>query len=203
MSLFEPWWHPSSDALEGCKAQNYPSMMDSIQKAWKWASRYHATQTYAAPDPTRNEPYLAHIAAVTFEIMAALNVEPFEKPLLAIQCAILHDLVEDTSVTPEMLEAEFGVEVALGVSALTKNESLVKTQQMADSLMRIQQQPKEVWIVKLADRINNLDPPPHHWDDAKKRAYQEEAVQIYESLKSASPYLSVRLLEKIQAYQHF
>ncbi|MEM6299945.1 MAG: HD domain-containing protein [Bacteroidota bacterium] len=176
-------------------------MIESIQKAWKWASRYHATQTYATPDPEHNEPYLAHIAAVTFEVMATLERETFEKPLLAIQCAILHDIVEDTPVTLEMLTEGFGEEVALGVSALTKNDTLPKPKQMPDSLARIKQQPKEVWVVKLSDRINNLDPPPHYWNEAKKKAYQEEAMQIYEALGSASPYLSTRILKKIKEYR--
>ena len=48
---------------------------------------------------------------------------------LAVQCAILHDVLEDTDVTRGELEKEFGVRVCKGVAALTKNEKLPESQQ--------------------------------------------------------------------------
>ena len=71
---------------------------------------------------------------------------------------------------------------------------------MTDSLRRILLQPREVWMVKLADRINNLQPPPSHWKDPKIAAYRAEAIQIVEALGPASPYLEGRLRAKIAAY---
>jgi len=58
--------------------------------------------------------------------------------------------------------------VAIAVSSLSKNENLPREMQMQDSLDRILQLPKEVWAVKLADRITNLQPPPAYWDAEKK-----------------------------------
>jgi (p)ppGpp synthase/HD superfamily hydrolase len=120
---------------------------------------------------------------------------------LALHCAILHDTVEDTSLTQEELEKQFGLSIAAGVMALTKNDSLnSKSEKMLDSLHRICQQPREVWMVKMADRIVNLQPPPFHWSKEKKQKYREEAVIIYEHLKEASEYLADRLLQKINQY---
>lgn len=42
-----------------------------------------------------------------------------------------------------------------------------KKLQMQDSLRRIKSQPREVWMVKMADRITNLQPPPGHWSEEK------------------------------------
>ena len=72
---------------------------------------------------------------------------------------------------------------------------------MRDSLRRIVQQPKEVGMVKLADRITNLQPPPDDWVDERKRHYVGQASEIFHALKNTSPYLSKRLSEKTAAYE--
>jgi len=87
------------------------------------------------------------------------------------------------------------------VLALSKDKSIEKDHQLEDSLARIQQQPKEVWMVKLADRITNLAPPPAFWSQEKRQHYRQDAIIIHTSLKDASPYLGTRLLEKIEAYE--
>src|SRR5574343_437981 len=98
--------------------------------------------------------------------IAASNSDNFNLDF-AIQVALLHDTIEDTSTDICELENIFGVEIANGVSALTKNSSLPKEQQMQDSLSRIKKLQSEVSAVKLADRITNLQPPPTHWDKQK------------------------------------
>lgn len=115
-------------------------------------------------------------------------------------CALLHDTVEDTAVTYEQVAAGFGQPVADGVLALTKDEGLPKGEQMPDSLRRIKRQPREVWLVKLADRIVNLQPPPKHWQAERIAAYKVESDSILAALGEASPLLAERLAAKIEAY---
>jgi (p)ppGpp synthase/HD superfamily hydrolase len=146
-------------------------------------------------------PYIVHPSLVALEVMAALRAEPGYDEELAVQCAILHDVIEDTPVTLEELRANFGDGVAEGVQALSKDERLPEDDQLADSLRRIQQQPPEIWMVKLADRIANLRPPPADWTAEKIRRYWEDAKGIYALLHSASPQLAQRLAEKIEAYR--
>jgi (p)ppGpp synthase/HD superfamily hydrolase len=74
---------------------------------------------------------------------------------------------------------------------------------MPDSLQRIIQQPKEVWAVKMADRICNLYKPPHYWDNDKKLSYLKEAREIHAHLHTANVYLANRLLHKIEAYKKY
>jgi hypothetical protein len=105
---------------------------------------------------------------VAMEVIAAFAHEDGLDGDLAIQCALLHDVIEDTDRSHEDLIKKFGSDVADGVLALSNNSSLnSKQDKMTDSLARIKQQPKEVWVVKLADRITNLQPPPGPWDDKK------------------------------------
>lgn len=168
-------------------------------KAYKFAAKAHQGQKI----PGSEIPYIMHLSFVSIEVIAALNVEKEFDGNLAIQCAILHDSIEDTDTTYEQIKAEFGESVANGVLALTKDNNLAKHFQMEDSLQRIKQQPKEIWMVKLADRISNLQAPPHYWTQEKITRYRKEGIQIYETLKDASNFLASRLLAKIEDYKSF
>ena len=168
----------------------------SLQRAWQLAARLHHRQPYG-----HHADYTAHLGAVVFEVLNALQHEPGLDPELALSCAVLHDTVEDTAYTLPELRADFGPAVADGVAALTKDASLpTKTARMADSLRRIRAQPPAVWAVKLADRIVNLQEPPADWPADKRVAYLEEARVIHRALAGGSPYLAGRLAEKIEAY---
>ena len=74
---------------------------------------------------------------------------------------------------------------------------------MSDSLHRVKQRSPEIWMVKMADRISNLQPPPHYCPQDQIKNYREESIQIYTELQSASPFLALRLQQKIADYQAF
>jgi (p)ppGpp synthase/HD superfamily hydrolase len=72
------------------------------------------------------------------EIMAALSGEDDLDGDLAIQCALLHDVIEDVGIKYDNLKNKFGIKVADGVNALSKNKAIKsKREQMIDSLERI------------------------------------------------------------------
>jgi len=175
---------------------------DAWLDAWTFAAQAHHGQRL----PGSELPYVVHVAAVAMEVGHAIaergrRGDPVEHPDLAITCALLHDVVEDTAVSLEALRDRFGPAVAEGVAALTKDPTVGdKPAQMADSLARIEAQPREIWMVKLADRINNLQAPPHYWTKEKILAYREEAHRIHAYLAVACPVLGERLLGKIEDY---
>lgn len=169
---------------------------DCYIKAYKFAAQAHQGQKF----PGTDLPYIMHLSFVCMEVIAALNVESDRDGNLAIQCALLHDAIEDTDITYQQIEAEFGEAVAKGVLALTKDLTLEKHLQMENSLERIKQQPAEISMVKLADRISNLQSPPSYWTKDKIRSYREEGIYIYNTLKDASKFLGDRLYEKIESY---
>ena len=169
---------------------------DGYLKAMRFAAEAHGAQTF----PGTKLPYLLHVGLVCMEVAAALRQEPGHDQELAVQCALLHDVVEDTPVTLDQVGAAFGAAVAAGVSALSKDAALPKDRQLQDSLDRIRAQPPAIWMVKMADRITNLQPPPSHWTREKAAAYRVEALLIHRSLESASPALGARLAHKIEAY---
>ncbi|WP_338760920.1 HD domain-containing protein [Bernardetia sp. ABR2-2B] len=182
---------------------------DLYREALYFACKAHEGQKMSSSVPNIEFPYFLHITEVMTETLSAFQEtlkNTTDKNLnqdLGVLVAILHDTVEDTSVTLEEIEKQFGEEVKNGVWAMTKNEKLPKEQQMNDSLEKLSRQPIEVQFVKLADRIVNLKEPPHYWNLEKKKKYQKEAKLILEKLRQANPYLTKRLEEKIENYEQF
>lgn len=174
---------------------------DRYVDALHFAAQAHAGLSM----PGSDLPYLVHVVSVAAEVIAALPTLGEIDADLAITCALLHDTVEDTGVTLDQIRARFGEAVAAGVSALTKDTKRFseKADQMADSLRRIKEQPREIAIVKLADRITNLSEPPHDWSRDKRSKYRDEAGVIADALGDASPALEARLRARIASYAQF
>ncbi|MDQ3341225.1 MAG: HD domain-containing protein [Myxococcota bacterium] len=171
---------------------------DLYVAALRFAAARHGTQMV----PGTELPYVVHITSVAAEVIAVGLGD------LAVTCALLHDVVEDTAktdaeradVTAQISEL-FGADVAAGVLALTKSDAIPKkADRMTDSLCRIREQPHDVWAVKLADRITNLAPPPASWNPEKIAAYRIEAIAIADALGDANAALHARLRAKIEAY---
>ncbi len=156
--------------------------------------------------PGSGLPYVVHVVKVAMEVLAATEGEESAVRNLSLACALLHDTVEDSapeeqaSVRARIL-AEFGAEVANGVDALTKDHRLPKSERMVDSLRRVRQQPRAVWLVKLADRITNLEPPPPSWSIQKCVVYAVEGRAILEALGEASDRVRRRFDQKLGEYE--
>lgn len=165
-----------------------------FKKAVDFAAKAHGEQKIRGS----GAPYVVHLVKVAAEVLCVADGS-FDVDF-ALQCALLHDSVEDAGVTWEALERAFGGRVADGVLALTKDEQVAKCDRMVDSLRRIATQPREVAMVKLADRIANLEPPPPHWSEEKVREYRAEARRIHDALCGAHEGLAKRLAEKIAVY---
>jgi (p)ppGpp synthase/HD superfamily hydrolase len=188
--------HPSSTtALHNMWNQ------DLYIQAWTFAAKIHLGQKL----PGSDIPYIHHLGLVAMEAIAAIaNTPDSDDPDLIIQCALLHDSIEDTPTTYGEIADTFGEAVGQGVLALTKNTGLAtKREQMADSLRRIRQQPRAVWSVKLCDRITNLQPPPGYWTTEKIMRYRDEAAVILAHLGEANLFLADRLKTKIENYSQY
>lgn len=148
-------------------------------------------------------PYVVHLSNVTMEILVAAMHTPDLDPEFAVQVALLHDTIEDTSTTFADLSERFGEDIAVAVLALSKDEKLPKEEQIPDSLERIKGLRKEVYAVKLADRITNLQPPPPEWDRVTLIRYRDDSRLILEAMKEGNRYLAERLKEKIDEYSKY
>lgn len=177
-----------------------PWSQDEYTQAYLFAARAHKCKQWPG-DLDLN--YMVHVDLVCMEIIMTLQSESGHDGDLAVKCALLHDVIEDTKISYEKIQTDFGLRVADGVKALSKNPDLDKPLQMTDCLSRIQLQPYEIWMVKMADRIANLRQPPIDWNKDKIIKYKDEAIEIHARLKHASEFLAARLSTRIQSYSKF
>ncbi len=102
------------------------------------------------------EPYILHPLAV-----ARICVEEIGLGVRSTICSLLHDTVEDTDITMEDVEREFGSEIARIVDGLTKISSVIdtNTSQQAENfkkiLLTLTDDPRVI-LIKLADRMHNM-----------------------------------------------
>lgn len=170
------------------------------QKAIKFAGEAHGDQRI----PGSKLPYVVHLSNVCQEFFLAWQQAASFDINAAMCMALLHDCIEDAGVSYLQLKEIFGTPVADGVSALTKNPKILKADRMADSLTRIQKlQAPEAGIVKMADRITNLQEPPAFWPAEKRRAYQSEAREILERLSGRNTAIEQRLAKCIDEYARY
>jgi len=177
----------------------YSWSQDKYRDALEFAAIAHKNQRV----PGKPFSYVIHLSSVCMEIIHALAEETVENPDLAVQCALLHDVIEDTAVGYAEVKNAFGVDVADGVLALSKDAALPKARRIPDSLERILRCPREIGMIKLADRITNLQRPPSYWSRDRAEYYREEAGLILAKLAHCSGSLAGRLENKIQVYRSF
>ena len=176
-------------------------IQSNYQKAIKYAGLKHAETNQTIPDSII--PYAVHLSNVAMEILIAGSQTKDFNFELAIQVALLHDVLEDTPTTFAEIEEQFGKGVAEGVFALTKDKSLSKDVRMKDCLYRLKFLPHEVQAIKLADRITNLQIPPKSWGNDKIKNYLLESELILSSLMGCNSYLENRLYLKIVEYRKY
>ncbi|MFA8450250.1 MAG: HD domain-containing protein [Bacteroidales bacterium] len=171
-------------------------LQDEYQDAIRFAGEKHAGQSI----PGSPISYMAHISNVAMEVLLSYFKKPSFDINFATQVAILHDVLEDTQCTTQELENKFGQKITDAVQALSKDKCISSHLQIKDSIHRIKKMPKEVGLVKLADRITNLQPPPTTWTKDKIQTYKEESLYILKELGNCNDYLKGRLGICIEIY---
>lgn len=171
---------------------------DKVQKALMFASNKHKDQMMGRSSGNLM-PYATHFFGVALNAINFCFNEDVNKTLI-LQLAFLHDTLEDTNTTYENLTCEFGKIVADGVLALTRNPEIEPNLQIEDCLKRIKTQPKEVAIVKMADRLFNIRERFSGWDKQKQDNYKQEAQLICNELGCYSANLKQALQQAIDVY---
>src|SRR5215831_18849329 len=125
--------------------------LELIRKAYDYSQQHHAGQTRAS-----GEPYLVHPLEVA-TVLAEMKMDP-----TAIAAGLLHDAVEDTTVTTEDLEREFGEQIAHiveGVTKISKIEHASREERQAENVRKMllaMVDDIRVILIKLADRLHNM-----------------------------------------------
>ncbi len=154
-----------------------------LRRAFDLASQAHANQKRAS-----GEPYIQHCLAVA-QMLAELHLDT-----ATLAAALMHDTLEDTPVTHEELEREFGSEIAKLVDGVTKlgqidqlsgmSERNIREDAKAESLRKMflaMVDDVRVVLIKLADRLHNmrtLSSLPEY----KRKRIARETLEIFAPL---------------------
>jgi len=162
--------------LRALKSKLKPGDKELLRHAFEMAAEAHKTMRRKS-----GEPYILHPLAV-----AKICVEEIGLGIRSTICALLHDTVEDTDITLQDIQREFGNEIAKIVDGLTKIATVMdsNTSQQAENfkkiLVTLTDDPRVI-LIKLADRLHNM-----RTLDSMKREKQlkvsSETVYVYAPL---------------------
>lgn len=168
------------ELIEAIRAYNPNTDEGLINKAYMFAMRAHTTQRRASGDP-----YFSHPIEVA-KILVDLKMDD-----ATIVTALLHDTIEDTDVTKEDIEREFGTHVASLVNGVTKLTKL-ELADIADNIAEDQKQAENfrkllvaiaddirVLLVKLADRLHNMRTLGYIKKQEKRVRIARETKELY------------------------
>ena len=158
--------------LQECLINRQPEESESdenlICRAFNFAYQLHEGQYRKS-----GEPYIAHPIAVA-SLLRDLGGDS-----VTIAAGFLHDVVEDTEVTPEEIEEMFGSQVRQlveGVTKLSKFNFSSTTERQAENFRRMflaMATDIRVIVVKLADRLHNMRTLDHLKPEKQRRISQE------------------------------
>jgi GTP diphosphokinase / guanosine-3',5'-bis(diphosphate) 3'-diphosphatase len=137
--------------LRSLKSKLKKGDKELVRHAFQMAADAHKTMRRKS-----GEPYILHPIAV-----AMICVEEIGLGVRSTICALLHDTVEDTDISLEDIEREFGTEIARIVDGLTKISTVMdtNTSQQAENfkkiLLTLTDDPRVI-LIKLADRLHNM-----------------------------------------------
>lgn len=161
------------DIIAKIKANHPDAPLQMVEKAYQLAYHSHAGQLRVS-----GEEYICHPLGVA-NILADLQIDA-----VTISASLLHDVVEDTDVTLEKLEKEFGKEVAMlvdGVTKLSRIEYKSKEEQQLENYRKMflaMAKDIRVVLIKLADRLHNMRTlkymAPH-----KQQEISRETLEIF------------------------
>lgn len=146
---------------------------DLISKAYEFAKEAHDGQLRSSGDPYIIHP--THVAST----LADLHLD-----VPSIVTGFLHDTVEDTDATSEEIEKIFGSEVARlvdGVTKLSKIKFKTREERQAENFRKMviaMAKDIRVILVKLADRLNNMQ-TLEHLAPHKQKQIAQETLDIY------------------------
>src|SRR5438105_15347700 len=161
------------DLMKKLEANRPNDDLEIVRKAYEYSQKYHAGQTRAS-----GQPYLVHPLEVAC-VLAEMKMDP-----IGIAAGLLHDSVEDTSITIVDIGKEFGDQVAHiveGVTKISKIDFATREEQQAENLRKMMLAMVDdirVVLIKLADRLHNMR-TLEHLPPERQQTIARETLDIY------------------------
>lgn len=169
-----PYATELGEILRVAKLNHPKADLSIIERAFATAEEAHREQKRKS-----GEPYITHPLAVT-QILAELGIGP-----ITLAASLLHDTVEDTAYSLEMLTRDFGPEVAMLVDGVTKLDKVkFGDHAQAETVRKMvvaMSKDIRVLVIKLADRLHNARTWGYVSEESAKRKAQE-TLEIYAPL---------------------
>lgn len=165
------------ELVEKVKSYDPDADEDLINRAYVFAMKAHGSQKRASGDP-----YFSHPVEVAYKLTQ------YKLDTASIATALLHDTVEDTDVTLEDIENSFGKEIRQlvdGVTKLSKLEGKSENLNQAENFRKLliaMSEDLRVLLVKLADRMHNMQTLHFIKNPEKRQRIARETVEIYAAL---------------------
>ena len=165
------------DLIKKVKTYNRFLNPETLSKAYNFALKAHKNQKRDSGDP-----YLVHPVAVA-DILSDLKLDS-----ATIATGLLHDTIEDTEITYQKVEEEFGKEVADlvdGVTKISELEGKIIQNSKAENIRKLilaTSKDIRVLLVKLADRLHNMRTLNSISSENKKKRISQETMEIYAPL---------------------
>ncbi len=162
---------------EEIKKHHPDADLSIVEKAYNFATKAHEGQYRQS-----GEPYITHPIEVA-SILSKMRMDP-----ITVAAALLHDVLEDTSVTENELKEEFGEEIAFlveSVSKISRIEAKTQLQRQAETIRKMllaMAQDLRVIIIKLADRLHNMRTLHFIPNPEKRKRIAQETLDIYAPL---------------------
>jgi GTP pyrophosphokinase len=164
------------DLLKIVRANRPSDDLDIIRHAYEFSLEHHTGQQRAS-----GEPYLVHLLEVAI-LLAEMKLDT-----TAIAAGLLHDSVEDTTVTTEEIKAQFGEQVAHiveGVTKISKIDFASREEAQAENVRKMMLAMVDdirVVLIKLADRLHNMR-TLQHLSPERQLKIAKETLEIYAPL---------------------
>ena len=161
------------ELLRTMRANRPGDDLELVRRAYEYSQKNHAGQLRAS-----GEPYLVHPLGVA-QVLAEMKMDA-----VAIAAGLLHDSVEDTSVTIVDIRQEFGEQVAHIVEGVTKISQIdfaTREEQQAENLRKMMLAMVDdirVVLIKLADRLHNMR-TLEHLTPERQQKIAKETLEIY------------------------
>ncbi|HLX63327.1 MAG TPA: HD domain-containing protein [Planctomycetota bacterium] len=173
------------------------STADRLGRAAAFGCKLHAAQT-------RDDgctPYCVHL----FRVVEYLRTIADERDTDVLCAAYLHDTIEDTGITYETVEAQFGATVASLVAELTNDNRLPKAQRRAAMIEHMYALSPRAKRIKLADRLDNVTDLLRGCGASKEKCerYIYETERILHACKGACPPLERALVDAFGELKQF
>mgnify|MGYP001156664795 CR=1 FL=1 len=159
--------------IEKASSYLHESELQRIREAYLFAEKAHAGQVRKS-----GEPYILHPLAVA-EILVSMQMDS-----TSIIAALLHDVVEDTTVPLEEVREKFGDTCAMLVDGLTKLEKIrfrTKEEQQNENYRKMfvaMARDLRVILIKLADRLHNMRTLKYQSEE-NQRSISRETLEIF------------------------